>query len=284
VLEEDFHKNHKKGSNSLLNKEKILIVEDNTDLLSYLDDQLSAQFDVLQATNGKEGLEIAKEEEIDLIICDIMMPGMDGIELTSILKKEFSTSHIPIILLTAKSLDEHKIEGIEIGADDYITKPFNMLYLQKRIKNILRQRKQLKERFSNDLQLEPESLSESTADQKFLTEVTKLIEENITDPEFTVDSLVEHFKFGRTIFYKKMKGISGYSPKEYVSIIRMKKAGTLLGDHNLNVSQVAYDVGFNDASYFSKTFKRHFGISPTDYQRNKLNNSAMKIKVGSTII
>ncbi|HKJ42118.1 MAG TPA: two-component regulator propeller domain-containing protein [Sunxiuqinia sp.] len=276
VLEEDVQLNSKKDSHSLLNKEKILIVEDNADLRNYLCESLSTQYDTTQAADGKEGLEIAKEQDIDLIVCDIMMPEMDGLELTGILKKEFSTSHIPIILLTARSLDEHKIEGIEHGADDYITKPFNMVYLQKRIQNILRQRKQLKERFSSDLQLEPENLSESTADQKFLSEVTELIEANMINPEFTVDSLVEHFKFGRTIFYKKMKGISGYSPKEYVSIVRMKKAGTLLCDHNLNVSQVAYDVGFNDASYFSKTFKKHFGISPTEYQKNKLNGGAVK--------
>ncbi len=249
-------------------KSTILVVEDNDDLRNYISGSLSSEYDIIQAQNGKEGLEAVRKNDVDLILCDIMMPEMDGNELTRILKKEFHSSHIPIVLLTAKSDDDFKIKGIEDGADDYITKPFSIVYLKKRIKNILNQRRQLKERFGRDLGVEPEILGGSNLDNEFITQVTEYIEENLANPEFSVESLVAHFQYGRTVFYKKMKGISGYSPKEYVSIIRMKKAGTLLHNPNFNVTQVAYDIGFNDASYFSKSFKKHFGVSPTEYQNN----------------
>ena len=251
----------------MVTKETLLVVEDNPELRSWLSSQLGQNYRVLQAENGREGLELAKNESPELIICDIMMPEMDGLELTRLLKGEFHTSHIPIILLTAKSLEEHKIEGIETGADDYITKPFNMLYLQKRIENILQQRKQLKERFKRDLNAEPIDLAKSAADQEFLAKVVELVEENMEDPEFSIDSLLEHFSFGRTVFYKKMKGISGYSPKDFVRILRMKKAGTLLLKSDASVAEVAFQVGYNEPDYFSKLFKKYFGETPSDYQR-----------------
>lgn len=254
---------------SLVKKQTILVVEDNTDLRSWLASQLGTRYQVLQAENGKIGLEIAKNEDPELIICDVMMPEMDGIELTSILKSEFHTSHIPIILLTAKSLEEHKIEGIETGADDYITKPFNMLYLQKRVENILRQRKQLRERFSRDLQAEPAELNVSAADQEFMTKVIALVEENMADPDFSIDSLLPHFNFGRTVFFKKMKGVSGYAPKDFVRIVRMKKAGKLLSDPAASVTEVAFEVGYSDANYFSRQFKKHFGENPSDFQKRQ---------------
>ena len=256
-----------KEESSKKHRETILVVEDNLDLQDFLSLHLSTNYRVLQAKNGKEGLELAKNENPNLIICDIMMPEMDGIELTAILKNEFHTSHIPIILLTAKSLDEHKIEGIETGADDYITKPFNMVYLQKRIENILKQRKQLKERFSRDLHAEPNELASSVADQEFLSKVVSLVDENMANPDFSIDNLLEHFSFGRTVFYKKMKGISGYSPKDFVRIIRMKKAGTLLLNSSITVTEVSFEVGFNDPDYFSKQFKKHFGENPSEYQK-----------------
>ncbi|MCW0481608.1 hybrid sensor histidine kinase/response regulator transcription factor [Gaoshiqia sediminis] len=252
---------------SMVQKETLLVVEDNTDLRSWLSTQLGQKYRVFQAANGREGLELAKKESPDLIICDIMMPEMDGLELTGLLKNEFHTSHIPIVLLTAKSLEEHKIEGIETGADDYITKPFNMLYLQKRIENILRQRKQLKERFGRDLEAGPNDLARTSPDQEFLTKVVTLVEENLSDPDFSIDQLLEHFNFGRTVFYKKMKGISGYSPKDFVRILRMKKAGALLRENDLNISEVCFKVGYNDSDYFSKQFKRHFGKTPSDYKK-----------------
>ena len=248
----------------------VLIVEDNIDLQSYLKNNLVFNYHVLVADNGKIGLELAKNEDPDLIICDIIMPEMDGIELTKMLKTEFHTSHIPIILLTAKSLDEHKFHGLEIGADDYITKPFNMVYLEKRIKNILESRKQLKERFSRDVQTTTEYLANTKKDQEFLDKVIRLVEENLANPEFSIENLLEHFSFGRTVFFKKMKGISGYSPKDFLRIIRMKKAGALLKDPNQSVSQVAYEIGYSDPNYFSRVFRKHFGENPSDYKKRVL--------------
>jgi CheY-like chemotaxis protein/methylphosphotriester-DNA--protein-cysteine methyltransferase len=262
-------------------KETLLIVEDHPDLQAYLANHLSAKYRILQAVNGLEGLHLAKTKNPDLIVCDIMMPKMDGIELVGLLKGEFHTSHIPIILLTAKSLEEHKIEGIKTGADDYITKPFNMVYLETRIANMLKQRKQLKERFSRDLQARPKELGLSPADQEFLEKVIQLVDENVPEPDFSVDNLLEHFNFGRTVFYKKMKGITGYSPKDFVRIERMKKAGTLLLDKDITVAEVSFKLGFNDPEYFSKLFKKHFGENPSEYQkRNKnIDASAVSMKI-----
>ncbi|WP_082326434.1 hybrid sensor histidine kinase/response regulator transcription factor [Sunxiuqinia dokdonensis] len=267
VVDEDEPDAEPLGRKSEKEKETILVVEDNLDLQLYLRNNLSSNYHVLQAANGKIGLELAKNKDPDLIVCDIMMPEMDGIELTRMLKTEFHTSHIPIILLTAKSLEEHKIEGIETGADDYITKPFNMIYLEKRIKNMLKQRKQLRERFSRDLQTAPKALAHSAADQEFLDKVVQLVEENLSDPDFSIETLLQHFSYGRTVFYKKMKGISGYSPKDFLRIVRMKKAGSLLCDTNQTVSEVAFAIGFNDPNYFSKQFKKHFGENPSEYQK-----------------
>jgi len=267
VVDEEPLMAEEKEKKTMLTRETVLIVEDHPDLRTYLVGNLSGMYRVLQAGNGKEGLEVAKNENPDLIVCDIMMPEMDGLELTGILKNEFHTSHIPVILLTVRSQEDQKIEGIETGADDYITKPFNMRYLQKRIGNILKQRKQLKERYSRDLQSVPGDLVQSGADREFLEEVIRLVEENMADPEFSVDSLLQHFSFGRTVFYKKMKGITGYPPKDFIRIIRMKKAGALLLKHHLNVTEVSFAVGFNDPDYFSRLFKKHFGESPSAYQK-----------------
>ena len=270
VVEEEERQEAQPETKSLTSKATILVVEDNPDLQVYLTNKLVANYKVLQAENGKIGLELAKKEDPDLIVCDVMMPEMDGIELTKQLKNEFHTSHIPIILLTAKSLDEHKLEGIEIGADDYITKPFSMVYVEKRIQNILRQRKQLKERFGRDMQSNTGELAKSKADQEFLNKVVQLVEENLSDSNFSIDNLLEYFNYGRTVFYKKMKGISGYSPKDFLRIVRMKKAGILLQNPDVTVSEVAFDVGFNDANYFSRLFKKHFGENPSEYQKKHL--------------
>lgn len=267
VIDEEPDTAGKNGRQAMARRDKILIVEDNSDLRVYLAGELLAKYEVIQAANGKEGLEAAKSGNPDLIICDIMMPEMDGLELTAILKNEFHTSHIPVILLTARSLEEQKIEGIETGADDYVTKPFNMRYLQTRIANMLYQRRQLRERYSHDPDTGTQELTRSAADEQFLSKLISLIEENMSDPEFSVDTLLRNFSFGRTVFYKKMKGITGYSPKDFVRIVRMRKAGMLLKDRELTVAEAAYEVGFNDPEYFSRLFKKHFGEKPSEYQK-----------------
>jgi DNA-binding response OmpR family regulator len=203
----------------------------------------------------------------DLIICDIMMPKIDGLEVTRQLKSNFTTSHIPVIILTAKSTTEQKIDGIETGADDYITKPFNMRYLLKRINNIINQRKKLKEKFSQDPGIKPEKLSSSSADQKFLANVISLVENNMRNPDFSIDDMVVELGHSRTVFYKKMKGITGYAPKEFTRLIRMKKAAVLLRETDITATQVSYEIGYNDPDYFSKSFKNFFGEPPSEYQK-----------------
>lgn len=256
---------HKKAANAV--KFKLLVIEDNQELREYLTDKLQKDNTVFVATNGEEGVELAKEVNPDLIITDLKMPKLDGIELTKQLKSDFETSHIPIILLTAKSSIESKIEGIDSGADDYITKPFNMEYLKRRIVNIISQRKQLKEKFAKDPGFKPEKLTTSNSDQKFLSKVIELIEINIKVSNYTIDDIIVELGYSRSVFFKKMKSVSGYPPKEFVRIIKMKKAAEYLRDPGASVSEVSYNVGFNDPDYFRKSFKNFFGETPTSYQK-----------------
>ncbi|UCH13757.1 MAG: response regulator [Bacteroidales bacterium] len=248
-------------------KSQILVIEDNDDLRSYLAERLKKYFVVAVAEDGEKGLEIANRIMPDLIICDIIMPKMDGLEVTRYLKNNFNTSHIPIIILTAKSTMEQKIDGIETGADDYITKPFSMRYLLKRINNIISQRKKLKEKFSQDPGVKPEKLSSSSADQKFLNNVISLVENNLRNPDFSIDNMVVELGHSRTVFYKKMKGITGYAPKEFTRLIKMKKAASLLRETDITATQVSYEIGYNDPDYFSKSFKNFFGEPPSEYQK-----------------
>jgi signal transduction histidine kinase/ligand-binding sensor domain-containing protein/DNA-binding response OmpR family regulator len=248
-------------------KSQILVIEDNDDMRNYLTEKLNKYFVVAVAGDGEKGLEIANRIMPDLIICDIMMPKIDGLEVTRQLKSNFTTSHIPVIILTAKSTTEQKIDGIETGADDYITKPFNMRYLLKRINNIINQRKKLKEKFSQDPGIKPEKLSSSSADQKFLANVISLVENNMRNPDFSIDDMVVELGHSRTVFYKKMKGITGYAPKEFTRLIRMKKAAVLLRETDITATQVSYEIGYNDPDYFSKSFKNFFGEPPSEYQK-----------------
>ena len=248
-------------------KNQVLIIEDNDELRNYISEKLQKNFMIYTASDGEEGLKIANDINPDLILSDVKMPKIDGLELTKQLKNNFNTSHIPIILLTAKSAMEYKIEGLDYGADDYITKPFNMNYLQKRILNIINQRKILKEKFSQDPGFKPEKLTVSTNDQKFLTEVIRLVEENLKTPNYSIENIIEEMGYSRTVFYKKMKGISGYAPKEFIRIVKMKKAAALLREPDSSIAQVSYDIGYNDPDYFSKSFKNYFGEPPSEYQK-----------------
>ena len=256
---------HKKSANAI--KPKLLIIDDNKELRDFLQDKLQKDNTVFIAVNGEEGVKLAKEVEPDLILSDLKMPKIDGIELTKRLKSDFETSHIPIILLTATSSMDSKIEGIDSGADDYITKPFNMEYLKRRIINVINQRKQLKEKFAKDPGFKPEDLSVSNNDQKFLTKVISLIETNIKTPNYTIDDMYNELGYSRSVFFKKMKSVSGHSPKEFVRIVKMKKAAELLQDPNATVTEVALNVGFSDTDYFRKSFKNFFGETPTSYQK-----------------
>ena len=246
---------------------RLIVIEDNDDIREYIQTQLNEYFTVSTAVNGNDGLEKVMNEQPDLVVCDVMMPGIDGFEVTKRLKTNFETSHIPIIVLTAHSSEEHRIEGIQAGADAYITKPFSMKLLMARIVNLIEQREKLQQKFAKEPGLMRPSISFTDRDKDFLDKLHDVIEKNLENAEFSMDEFAQALGMGRTVFYKKVKGITGHSPSEYLRIIRMKKAAELLINTGLNVSEVSYRVGVNDPFYFSKCFKAQFGKTPSQYLR-----------------
>ncbi len=207
-----------------------------------------------------------------MIISDVMMPGYNGFEITRKLKNDFNTSHIPIILLTALNAAESHLEGVESGADAYITKPFSTKLLRTSIFKLIEQRDKLREKFSNDLSAKRPVMCTSDKDKEFVENLTRIVEEQLTNPEFTADDFASMMSLGRTIFYRKVRGVTGYTPKEYLRIMRMKKAAELLSTQQYTVSEVTYMVGINDPFYFSRCFKAQFGISPSSYQKKYQEN------------
>lgn len=248
----------------------ILLIDDNDQIRNYVANKLKEDYQIFIATNGKEGFEIALKETPDIIVSDVMMPIMDGIEMTKKLRKNFNTSHIPIILLTVNSSDDKKFEGIEIGANDYITKPFDFKYLKLKIDSLVQHRRQLLAHFNQAPSLSTETLTRSEQDKEFIETVTDLIDKHITDYNFSVEFLSRKLNCSRTNFYKKMKGITSETPHEFIRTIQMKKAALLLQETDKSITDVGFMVGFNDSGYFSKSFKKHFGKTPKSYQKQFL--------------
>ena len=246
---------------------KILVIDDNYDIREYLKDELQHHFDIELAVDGKDGLDKAIESNPTLIICDVKMPEMDGLEVTRRLKDNFETSHIPIILLTAMSSDTIKLQGSECGADEYIMKPFSFKYLLSRVYSLIDQRDRLKKRYSVDINVKKGLLSQGNKDQAFYDLINEIIDRHLAEASFTVTEFTELAGQTRTIFYKKVKGLTGYSPNELIKIKRMKKAAELIVEDKYNVSEVAWQVGIEDPFYFSKCFKAQFGCAPSKYGR-----------------
>jgi len=249
-------------------KQCILIVEDNVDLQSYLVSTLKSRYKILQASDGEEGLTLTLKESPDLIVSDIVMPNMDGYELCAQVKTREEISHIPVILLTARADDESKYKGLDTGADDYITKPFDVEYLSLRIKNILKNREQLRELFQRNLDLKPSKIFAASADEKFLIKLMEKIDEGIPESDFTVDSLEKELSISHTHFYRKVKSLTGLSGKELLQNMRLKRATQLLLEDKFRISEIAYMTGFTDPKYFSKCFKEKYGIRPSGYLEN----------------
>ncbi len=258
-----------------LNKRKILIIEDDNDIRHILKEEIGAYFDVEVAADGTSGFEKARSYDADLIICDVLMPGMTGFEVTKKLKSDFDTSHIPIILLTALNSPEKYLEGIESGADAYIPKPFSIKLLLARVFQLIEQRDKLREKYLNEPGIMRPVVCSTDRDKEFADRLTVVLEKHLSRPDLTIDEYASIMKMGRTAFYKKIRGVTGYAPNEYLRIIRMKKAAELLlSDENLTVAEVSYRVGIDDPFYFSRRFKMQFGVSPSIYQRGAKNNSA----------
>lgn len=202
----------------------------------------------------------------DLILSDVMMPVLSGVEMCSKLKRNIQTSHIPIVLLTAKGSNDYKIKGLETGADDYISKPFDSKLLVARIKNIIQNRILLQKRFREDPTIKINDLTGSLIDQEYLLKAIQIIEANLSNSEFSVQLFAETMNLGRSKFYAKIKSLTGQTPNELILSVRLKKAGEMiLMKDGRNVSEIAYAVGYSDPQYFSKSFKQHFGVSPTKY-------------------
>lgn len=252
------------------NKPTILVIDDNNDIRQYEHTLLQDDYIVMEAVDGKEGLEIAKKEVPDLVICDVMMPVMDGLEFTEKLKTITATSHIPVIMLTAKNLEEHRAEGYEHGADSYITKPFHSKVLLARIENLLKQRKLLKKLFQGSREAEQE-IAEShleDRDKQFLKQLHAIIQQNLSDSEFSVEDIGKQIGLSRVQLYRKVKAMTGSSVVDLLRKARLAKAKRLLETRSMSVSEVAYDVGFSAPSYFTKCFKEEYGILPGDVGNN----------------
>ena len=252
------------------NKPTILVIDDNNDIRQYEHTLLQDEYIVLEAVDGKEGLEIAKKEVPDLVICDVMMPVMDGLEFTEQLKTITATSHIPVIMLTAKNLEEHRAEGYEHGADSYITKPFHSKVLLARIENLLKQRKLLKKLFQGS-QVAEQEIAEShheDRDKQFLKQLHAIIQQNLSDSEFSVEDIGKQIGLSRVQLYRKVKAMTGSSVVDLLRKARLAKAKRLLETRSMSVSEVAYDVGFSAPSYFTKCFKEEYGILPGDVGNN----------------
>lgn len=248
------------------NRPTVLVIDDNTDIRQYERTLLQDEYIVLEAADGKEGLAVALKEVPDLVICDVMMPVMDGLELTEQLKTNTATSHIPVIMLTAKNLEEHRAEGYEHGADSYITKPFHSKVLLARIENLLRQRQLLKNLYQGSKEAEKE-ISEAhleDRDRQFLKQLQAIIQKNLSDSEFGVEDMGQQIGLSRVQLYRKVKAMTGSSVVDLLRKARLAKARRLLETRSMSVSEVAYEVGFSAPSYFTKCFKEEYGMLPGD--------------------
>lgn len=249
---------------SVSTKETILLVEDNLEIQQFMISLLEDQYVVDIANNGKEGLEIAQSTPPNLIISDVMMPEMNGFELCQHLKEDINLCHIPIILLTARSSDEDVIQGLQYRADEYVTKPFNSTVLLLKINNILSAKRDWKNKFQVETSTKFDTTTIESLDEKLLRSVIELINAHMTDPQLNVAYLSTELGLHRSNLSKKLKGLTGFSPVEFIRHIRLKKAYELLQSGKFNISEIAYEVGYNNPKYFSTSFKNQFGISPSD--------------------
>lgn len=256
----------------------MLIIEDNADMRLFIKNEFLDHYSFSEAKNGMEGVDKAVKEIPDVIICDIMMPEIDGYEVCRTLKQDERTSHIPIIMLTAKSSEQHTIDGLESGADDYIAKPFSSAILRARIKNLINSRNVLRKKFIKEPFAPIQELSPSKVDERLFKKAYEIVEKNLNNPDFEVLDFARELGMSRTQLYRKINAISGQSVKEFIRIIRLKKAAELLLKREKNISEVAFTVGFNSLSYFTTSFTEYFGMNPTKYI-DKLIKSFAEIKM-----
>lgn len=260
----DYPEDGKDGSRQAV----VLIVEDNHDMRYYVCECLADGYDLLQAENGESGLEMAIAKMPDLVISDIMMPVMDGLEFCEKLKADIRTSHIPVILLTARASGESKVEGLETGADDYLIKPFDVKELQVRVRNLIAQRQQLRERFQKEVILGSGQIEISSADEKFLEKVTQIVQTYMVDPDFSIAIFAREAGLSRMQLHRKLQALTGLSASRFIRTLRLKQAAELLKQQTGNISEIAFQVGFNSLSHFNRSFREQFNKSPSEYNSN----------------
>lgn len=252
-----------------VDKETVLIIDDNQDIRDYVRSLLQNRYTVIEAANGQEGIQQAMKYVPDAIICDVMMPVMDGMECCRRLKAEMQTSHIPVMMLTAYAMDEQQIKGYECGADSYISKPFSAQLLLVRLQNLIENRHRLANFFTDGGKVSTQKNQLAEADKGFIAKLRQLIEENLSNPDLSVEDLGERIGLSRVQLYRKTKALSGYSPNELVRIARLKRAASLLASTEKTISEITYEVGFTSPSYFTKCYKDYFGENPTDFLKRK---------------
>lgn len=252
-------------------KPTLLIVEDNTDMRNFLHDSFSVTYNIVLAENGQEGLEQLKKQTADLIISDVMMPVMDGFAFAKAVKEDIAYSHIPLVLLTAKTDNQSKVTGIKSGADVYIEKPFSIQVLRAQIENLLESRKKLRKKFSEMPFVPLDSVAVNKADEQFLSKMNEIIEKNISNVDFSIDVLAEQLCISRSGLFAKIKTLVEMTPNELIQLVRLKKAAELLSTQKYRINEICYQVGFNNPSYFSKCFQKQFGVLPKDFMNNKKN-------------
>ncbi len=243
----------------------ILLVEDNVEIIRYISENLEDKYRVLSAANGKDALDCILKEEPTLVVSDVMMPVMDGLSFCKTVKQNVKTCHIPIILLTAKTSVDDQIEGLHLGADDYVVKPFEMNLLEAKIKNIIKNRRRLKELFSKSTHINPEAIAFNNLDKEFLEKAVVIVEKYLADAEFSVDQFAQEMGMSRSNLHLKMKAITGASATDFIKKIRFNEALKLLEENRYSVAEVSYMIGFNSPSYFSTSFKKHFDYLPTEH-------------------
>jgi YesN/AraC family two-component response regulator len=228
-------------------------------------------YSIIEAENGEEGFRLATEKSPEIIISDVMMPVMDGFEFCEKIKTDERTSHIPVILLTARAGQEDKIEGLETGADDYVTKPFDIRELKVRIRNLIEQRRKLMGKFARNADFLIGNIASTSVDEKFIKRILDIIFKHISEADFHMEDLAEESGISRSQLHRKISGVFGQSPGEFLRTIRLKHGAELLKEKTANISEIAYQVGFDNPANFSTSFRRQFGIPPSEYRKNLHN-------------
>lgn len=241
------------------------MVDDNPEILDFLIDDLEEMYSLLTAGNGKEALEILQTEPVQLVVSDIMMAEMDGLELCSVIKSGFEYSHVPVILLTAKNTLQSRLEGLEIGADAYIEKPFSPEHLQVQIANLMRNREKIRDHYVHLPLASIRSMANTPTDDKFLKTIHEVIYDNLTDPELDVEKLAKLMFMSRPTLYRKIKSVTSLTALELIHIIRLKRAAELLGEGKQKIYEISDTVGFNSPSQLTRNFQKQFGMTPTEY-------------------